>query len=116
MCPWYPPDPHEGGSKIPSDQYDDIIKQVNAYSAKQSWSSYYKIQVRFRGQFCYIDTISENDNRIFAVCRLRQKIEGRWSLANFTYSNDQYMPYIFSNGKHEGTIKDALYSCELLMM
>jgi hypothetical protein len=55
-------DVHSGGTKIPSQNYEKIRKQVQAYEAKRSWKNDCKSQVRFRGQFCYVDALQPVQN------------------------------------------------------
>jgi hypothetical protein len=103
--------PHTGGKKIQPALHGDIYEKVKEYSHKRPWYPKIKLQIRFKNQFCYIDTISEGDERIFPLCRLRNLSEG-WSLALFTYSNERYEPCIYPSGQWEGTIEEALRVCE----
>jgi hypothetical protein len=77
--------------------------------------SYPEIQLkaRFKGQFCYIDTLEkrDGDDRLFPLCSLRQLSPG-WSMALFTWSNERYEPCVFPNGRWEGTIEESLAVCE----
>jgi hypothetical protein len=104
-------DPHSGGSKIPVQQHKDISKQIEVYARTRPWYSKIQLTIRFKGQFCYIDTVDRDDKRIFPLCRLRHKNRG-WSLALFTYSNERYAACLLSNGQWEGTMNDALKTCE----
>ena len=110
MCPWYFT-PHAGGAKIPPAEYSSIISQANAYAATRPWNSTYKLQLRFKSQFCYVDSI-EKDGTICALGRLRHMKSGRWSMAFFTYSNDRYTPCCLSNGEDCGSFEEALAVCE----
>lgn len=113
MCPWFAPSPHDGGSKIPPKEYPDIIKKADAYVASRSWSSSYKLHLRFKGQFCYVDSI-EKDGAISPLGRLRYFGPNRWSLAFFTYSNDRYTPCSLPN--EFGTLEEALNICETYLV
>jgi hypothetical protein len=73
-------DPNSGGKKIPPTMHDEICKQVQKYACARTWYPKIQLKVRFKNQFCYIDTISEGDERVFPLCRLRNKVHG-WSLA-----------------------------------
>jgi len=103
--------PHVGGTKIPPNKYSNIIRQANAYAASRPWNFSYKLQLRFKGQFCYVAAI-EKDGTIFSLGRLRYFNSGDWSIAFFTYSNDKYTPCCLSNGKDWGTLEEALEICE----
>lgn len=111
MCPWYPQNSEEDDLKISPVKYANIIKKANAFAASRSWSSKYKLQLRFKGQFCYVDCI-EKDGTVSALGRLRHLESGRWSVAFFTYSNDRYTPCRLPNGKDSGSLEEVLTVCE----
>ena len=104
-------DPHSGGLKIPPHIHETICKQAEAYAQTRLWYPRIQLKLRFKTQFCYIDTIEEGDNRLFPLCRLRH-FKSDWSLALFTYSNDRYEPCLLSNGKWTGTLEEGLATCE----
>jgi len=97
-------DPHSGGKKIPPKMQEEICKQVESFERTRPWYPKIQLKLRFKGQFCYVDTIEEGDDRLFPLCRLRNK-PGGWGLALFTYGSERYQPCAFSD---EGTIADAL--------
>jgi len=105
-------DPHSGGSKIPPQHHKNICKQAETYARARPWYPKIQLKVRFKNQFCYIDTLDKKDSRVFPLCRLRYLNTRGWSLALFTYSNERYEPCLLSNGQWEGTIKAALETCE----
>lgn len=105
-------DPQSGGSKIPSQLHEELCKQAESYARARPWHPRIQLKLRFKNQFCYVDTIEEGDGRIFPLCRLRYFNQHGWSLALFTYSNEKYEPCIFPDGKWEGTLKAALELCE----
>ncbi len=111
MSPWVY-DPQSGGSKIPSQSHEAICKQAEVFARRRSWYPRIQLKLRFKNQFCYVDTIEAGDERIFPLCRLRHLNKQGWSLALFTYSNERYTPSVFSDGKWEGTIEAALETCE----
>lgn len=104
-------DSHNDRSKIMPQDHPDICKQIEAYACTRPWYSTIKLIARFKGQFCYIETMSEKDKRAFPLCRLKYCSRG-WSLALFTYSNERYMSCFLLNKKSEGTIQEALQTCE----
>jgi len=109
MCPWFAPSPHSGGTKIPPQEYSTIIKQADSYAASRPWNASYKLQLRFSGKFCYVDSI-EKDEVICPLGRLRYFSPNRWSMAFFTYSDERYTPC--SLPKEFGTLEEALRVCE----
>lgn len=105
-------DPQSGGVKIPPRLHEEICKQVESYARARPWYPKIQLKLRFKSQFCYVDTMEEGDGRIFPLCRLRHFNQHGWSLALFTYSNEKYEPCIFPGGKWEGTLEAALKLCE----
>lgn len=106
-------DPHGGGSKVSPKIHEEICEQVEAFASTRPWYPGIQLKARFKGQFCYIDTLEKRDgeDRFFPLCRLRH-LSGGWSLALFTWSNERYSPCIFPNGQWEGTIEEALAVCD----
>ena len=111
MSPWVY-DPQSGGNKIPSTLHEQICKQADTFARTRPWYPQIKLKLRFKRQFCYIDTIQKDDVRAFPLCRLRYFKSDSWSLALFTYSNERYEACVFSDGKWEGTLEAALELCE----
>jgi len=123
-------DPHSGGTKIP-DRAKDRIRQRILKQAKANYAGkYIRIEVRFRGQFCYIDACTEPrlsddyDPQLIGVsreeyvermrstpmhlCRLRYfGNEDRWSMYFYTYSREKYEPCVFDDGDWMGTPERA---------
>lgn len=104
-------DPHSGGSKIPPKLHEGICEQAESFARTRPWYPQIQLKLRFKNQFCYIDTLEEKGTRLFPLCRLRYFHSG-WSLALFTYSNERYEPCLFSKGKADGTIEEAIKICE----
>lgn len=104
-------DPHSGGKKIPPTIFDEICEQVESFARTRPWYPKIQLKVRFKNQFCYIDTTEKGDDRLLPLCRLRHMSRG-WSLALFTYSNDKYQPCVFHDGEQTGTVKAALKICD----
>jgi hypothetical protein len=123
-------DPHSGGVKIPQAVRDRTRNRILAYAKKHYSGKYARIDVRFRGQLCYIDAYTEPyvppdfDASVFGksrekyierrrnfpthLCRLRYfGDEELWSMAFYTYSHEKYEPCIFNNGSFHGTPKEA---------
>ncbi len=52
-------DPHSGGVKIPQTVRDRTQSRILEYAKKHYAGKYTRIEVRFRGQLCYIDAYTE---------------------------------------------------------
>ncbi|MCF8145331.1 MAG: hypothetical protein K9N21_15550 [Deltaproteobacteria bacterium] len=124
-------DPQSGGTKIPQKSQPRIRQRILEYAAEHYAGKYNRIDVRFRGQFCYIDAYTEpyvpeedydpnlygesREERIERLsgipthlCRLRYfGDEDRWTMAFYTYSHDKYEPCFFDNGTWHGTPEEA---------
>jgi len=121
--------PDEGGKKIPETVKRDIEQRIHAVANEQFSGSYQRLEIRFRGQFCYIDAyteprISENSpppnwpetreeylekmrNTPVHLCRLRYFGNDRWGFAFYTYSNEKYELSAYPNGQFIGTPEEA---------
>jgi hypothetical protein len=99
--------PHTGGKKIQPTLHKEICQKAERYARRRPWYPKIQLKIRFKNQFCYIDTVSEGDGRVFPLCRLRNLLRG-WSMALFTYSNERYEPCRYPSGEWEGTIEEAL--------
>jgi len=51
--------PHSGGQKIPPFIQEKIQKRIQSFAEKHYAGEYNRIDVRFRGPFCYIDAYVE---------------------------------------------------------
>jgi hypothetical protein len=107
-------DPQSGGTKIPDSSQEIIVRQVDNYSSKQKWYPKFKLIIRFRNQFCYLDA-SEDGGEPFPIGRLRYFQSNRWSLAFFTYSNERYEPCFMKNGEY-GTLEEAIDVCSTYLV
>ncbi len=106
-------DPHSGGNKIPPQIYEEIRAAVHSYEQTRPWYPKHSLKLRFKGQFCYVDSC-ENDY-ISPLGRLRYFSKDQWSLGFFTYSNERYEPCFLANGKMCGSIEDAIRPCEVYL-
>ena len=124
-------DPQSGGRKIPGSIKPRIHQRILAHAERHYAGKYNRIEILFRGKFCYIDAYREpflpadydpelygdksRDERIAELrefpthlCRLRYfGDEDRWSMAFYTYSHEKYEPCIFDNGDWHGTPEEA---------
>ena len=123
-------DPHVGGTKIPATLKNRIRERIVLHATERYAGKYTRIDVRFRGKFCYIDAYTEPfappdydpqltgesreehmerlRNTPTHLCRLRYfGNEGRWTMAFYTYSHEKYEPCVFGNGSWHGTPEEA---------
>jgi hypothetical protein len=123
-------DPHSGGVKIPERIKGAVKKRILDYAEKHYAGRYTRIDVHFKGYFCYIDAYTEpfvpedydpslynetREERIkrlrntpIHLCRLRYKgDEEKWTMAFYTYSHEKYEPTVFDNGDFYGTLEEA---------
>jgi len=123
-------DPHAGGIKIPKRVQERTAQRILAYAETHYAGKYTRLDIRFRGQFCYIDAYTEpviSDDfpppdfpesreeyiaRMRCIpthlCRLRYfGDEDSWTFAFYTYSHDKYEPCVFDNGTFYGTPEEA---------
>src|ERR1039457_1303994 len=101
-------DPHVGGAVIPKALQREIDRRLRAYAKEHYADSCARLDVRFRGPFCYIDAYrnidpkatpwsrsTETDEAYRArlrntpthLSRLRHFSKNRWSLAFYKYSD-----------------------------
>jgi hypothetical protein len=122
-------DPDSGGKKIPETVKRDIEQRIHAVANEQFRVRYTRLEIRFRGQFCYIDAyneprISENwlspnwsetreeyldrmRNTPVQICRLRYFGNDKWGFAFYTYSNEKYELSVYPNGQSIGSPEEA---------
>jgi hypothetical protein len=123
--------PHTGGTRISSTVQLDTRRRIMAHAAKHYAGRYSRIEVRFRGAFCYIDAYCEPEPPTRALldvlgeteqqyydrlreapihlCRMRY-FSGRqsWSVAFYTYSHERYEATFYADGSLYGTPEAAL--------
>ncbi|MTW21304.1 hypothetical protein [Allochromatium palmeri] len=123
-------DPQSGGQKIPPAIQPRIRQRILDHADKHYAGRFNRIDVRFRGQFCYIDAYTEpyvapdfdpshlGESREHYIARLRATPthlcrlryfgrEDSWSMAFYTYSQNKYEPCFFPDGGWEGTPEAA---------
>jgi len=122
-------DPHSGGTKISPATQAATRRRIVAHAERRYAGRYTRIELRFKGTFCYIDAYQEpsvaNDfppkgwpesreqhlerlrNTPTHLCRLRHFSPDRWSVAFFTYSHETYQPAMFRSGQFFGTPEEG---------
>jgi hypothetical protein len=123
-------DPHSSGVKIPERLKETVKNRILSYAEAHYAGKYTRIEVRYKGHFCYIDAYTEpfvpedydpltfgetREERIESLrktpihlCRLRyQGNEEQWTMAFYTYSHNKYEPSVFDHGGFFGTPEEA---------
>jgi hypothetical protein len=131
-------DPHSGGVSIPKSVQERTRSRILAYAEAHHDGRYIRLEIRFRGAFCYIDAYVEPHltsgwpppdwpetreemaerlrNTPTHLCRLRYfGNEEAWSFAFFAYSSGRYEPAIFANGTWTGTPEEA-FECSSIYL
>ncbi len=125
--------PHSGGKTIPGAVQERIRKRVLDRATTYGEVVFGRVDVSFRGKFCYIDAFQEPPNPTKAVltllgetkehylerrrstpthlCRLRYFSEDEWSVALYLYSRERYEPNVFETGEVFGTPEEAIDLC-----
>ncbi len=124
-------DPDSGGVRIPETVRRRTEQRLRRYAEKHYSGRYTWLDIRFRGQFCYIDGYTKPEplspnwpppdwpetreeylerlrNTPTHLCRLRYfGDEERWGFAFYTYSNERYELSVFPSGEFLGTPEEA---------
>jgi hypothetical protein len=96
--------PHLDGEKIPEPVKERTRARILAHATEHYAGKFTRLEVRFRGAFCYIDAFEEPHlGEDFSPPDWPETREQRWTLAFYTYSNEKYVPCLFGNGKDHGT-------------
>jgi len=82
------------------------------YAAKECAGKFARIDVRFRGDQCYIDVYSAPEdverNTPTHLCRLRYHGHAdRWGFFFYTYAHEKYERSFLITGDHLGTPEEA---------
>jgi hypothetical protein len=129
---WYF-NPARGGRHIPLVVQERTRKRILMLAGKRSGKKSTKVEVSFRGKFCYIDAYQKPlppSRRLLTalgetkaqylermqstprhLCRLRYFLDDRWSLAIYAYSHERYEIAVFPNGHFVGTPEAAFGLC-----
>lgn len=118
--------PDSGGKRIPDALKPRLTQRLHRYAEEHFAGRYTRLDIRFRGQFCYIDAYTEPAllgpdwpetreemmerlrNTPTHLCRLRYfGDEERWGFAFYTYSNERYELAMFPSGKFFGPPEEA---------
>jgi hypothetical protein len=131
--------PHSGGKPIPESVKQHLMERIQRHAEQHYAGKYNRLDIRFRGQFCYIDAYVEPfvpedfDAKLFGtsreerieflrnvpthLCRLRYfGDENQLSIAFYTYSHEKYEPCYFPDGRWQGTPEDAFDASALYLI
>ncbi|MDO8726391.1 MAG: hypothetical protein Q7J35_10025 [Candidatus Methanoperedens sp.] len=121
--------PNSGGKKIPDLVRIDVEKRINDVAEQQLKGKFIRLDLSFKGQFCYIDAFTEpavdenwNEellqetreehierlrNSPLHLCRLRYFDKDKWGFAFYNYSNEKYELATYPDGEFFGKPEDA---------
>jgi hypothetical protein len=123
--------PNSGGQKIPEAVQRRTKERIRSYASARYAGHYTRLDVLFRGQFCYIDAYQEPQplgpnwppadwpetreeylerlrNTPTHLCRLRYfGDEERWGFAFYSYGGDRYELSVFPSGEFFGSPEEA---------
>jgi hypothetical protein len=123
--------PDRGGVRIPEPVQRRTEARLRRYAEEHFAGRYTRLEIRFRGQFCYIDAYIEPEEpgpnwppadwpetreeyleRLrttpIHLCRLRYfGDEERWGFGFFAYSSEKYELSVFPSGEFFGLPEDA---------
>ena len=122
--------PNSGGVTVPEAVKRRTEQRIQRYAEEHFAGKYSRLDIRFRGHFCYVDAYTEPEdtpgwpppdwpetreeylerlrNTPTHLCRLRYfGDEDGWGFGFYTYSNDKYELSIFPSGEFYGTPEEA---------
>ncbi len=124
-------DPDYGGVRVPDVVKARTSERIRRYAEEHFRGLYTRLEIRFCGQFCYIDAYTEPPepgpnwppeswgetreqylerlrNTPTHLCRLRYfgKEDG-WGFAFYTYSHERYELSVFPSGEFFGPPEEA---------
>jgi len=123
--------PGSGGAPIPETVRRRTEQRLQRFAEEHFSGRYTKLEVRFRGKFCYVDAYTEPGepppgwppadwpetreehlerlrNTPLHLCRLLyHRDEERWGFAFYTYSHERYEVSMFPSGEFFGSPEEA---------
>ena len=127
-------DPDSGGKKIPEAVKRRTEERTRKYAEEHFAGRYTRLDIRFRGHFCYIDAYDEPAplgpswppadwpetreellerlrNTPTHLCRLRFfGNEEQWGFAFYSYASEHYELSVFNSGEFLGPPEDAFWA------
>lgn len=118
--------PDRGGMRIPEPVQRRTAERIQRFAEQHFAGQYTKLDIRFRGQFCYVDayrepeplgpnwpeTREEHLERLRStpvhLCRVRYfGDQEHWGFAFYTYSHERYELSVFPSGEFLGPPEEA---------
>ena len=100
--------PDAGGVRIPVAVKKETRARLLEHAEKNYAGSYKELIVRFRGCFCYVDALRDDDDVPLHLCRLRYFRQDQWSLGFYAYSSEKYELATYPSGDFYGTPEEGL--------
>jgi len=131
--------PGSAGKKIPDVTKFSTKERIRRYAEEHFVGRYTRLDIRFHGQFCYIDAYKEPEplgpgwpppdwpesreeylerllNTPTHLCRLRYLGGDRWGFAFYSYAGERYELSVFPSGEFFGPPEEAFrVSAELYL-
>lgn len=103
-------------ASLPQSTKTSLSQSLQAH-AREHWPQLTELQVRFRGDFAYIDGATANDDQALPLCRLRYLgSASNWGFGLYLASSDKYEDQILPTGSFTGTATEALdCACSLYL-
>ena len=131
-------DLHSGGVTIPERIREVVKRRILDYAETHYARKCTRIDIRFKGSFCYIDAYQEPfvpddydpsslnetreeycerlSNTPIHLCRLRYMgDQEQLTMAFYTYSHMKYEPSVFDNGGFYGTPEEAFQTSSIYL-
>ncbi|MDQ6693186.1 MAG: hypothetical protein M3014_02015 [Chloroflexota bacterium] len=131
-------DPGSGGLQIPERVKVATEQRLREYTREHLAGRFTRLEIRFKGQFCYIDAYTEPAvpetwppvgypetreqmierlrNTPTHLCRLRYfGGDDRWGFAFYAYSSEKYVLSTFPSGEFLGKPDEALAASALYL-
>ena len=124
--------PESGGMPISKSRQPIIVHKIEEHAFKNFAGKYARLEIRFKGVFCYIDAFVEPsppDSELLKItketadeymtrlrstprklCRMRHYDIDRWSFGFFSYSNEKYQLAVFKSGDFFGPIIEGFHT------
>lgn len=91
----------------PASTKTSLTQRLN-HHARTRWPDLASVEVRFRGNFAYIDA-RHTDGTVLTLCRLRYGGSAHtWGFALYRASHDDYDDTMLPHGMLAGSAEDAL--------
>lgn len=124
--------PGTGGVIIPEPVKKDVKRRIEAVAETEFKGMYTRLDITFRGKFCYVDAFAEPDvsdgwppagwhetkeayierlrNTPTHLCRLRYFGRDEWGFGFYTYSHEKYELSVYPDGNFIGKPEVAFYT------